>query len=496
MSDPVKTPYSRVFVIENRAGPANAPDYKGQSRVLGPSWSFGDRTPVREPDPGRYGAFRIIEAIKGQKGLPMVSLEYRFPYTLDEFLALARVGCPFDIQIHFGKCQDPRDVNDFSKIIMLDGADISNFSASEMGAFDSDQEAMILGTIATNSLDLYEIVPIVVQAIGGAEVVQEVVAVVICDSVQCGICGIASNGCQTFFAITLSSGGSPGLPAEIIYSNNGGTTLGQTNIDTIGANEDPSDAACVGTNLVVISNESGSLHYAPIADIIDGVEVWVEVTTGFVAPAGAPNAIFSLGADETWIVGAGGYVYSSEDITASVIVQDAGVTTIQPLNDIHGLNSHDLIAVGNLNVILRTQNGGDTWTLVTGPAAGVALNTCWMRSAEEWFVGAANGRLYYTRNAGLTWTEKAFPGSGSGAVEDIKFSTPSVGVLSHTLAGVGRILRTVTGGHSWYVLPEGAGTIPDNDRINAIAVCGEDPNRIYAGGLGANAVDGILLRGA
>jgi len=55
-------------------------------------------------------------------------------------------------------------------------------------------------------------------------------------------------------------------------------------------------------------------------------------------------------------------------------------------------------------------------------------------------------------------------------------------------------LRTIDGGYSWYVMPEGAGTIPTNAGVTALAVC-EDPNVLFATGA-ASAGDGILLKAA
>lgn len=496
----VKTPYSRLFVIEDRAGPANSPDYKGQARPLGPSYSFGDRTPVRQPSDRRYGGFDTVDAIKGERGLPTISVENRYQYTLDEFLALAKKGCAFDLQIHFGQCQDPKAFNDFNKILVLEGTDISKWAASEMGAFEQGKEAVIMDTIDTNSLEMYEVLRLVFQEIAGTEIVQEVVKVVICDSVSCGLCGIPSNGCQTFFAITKSHGGSPGLAAEVIYSSDGGATIGQTNIGSLLATEDPSGAACVGTRLVVVSNEADALFYTTIADLVNGAATWVKNVTGIVA-SGSPNRIFSLGTSFTWIVSDAGYIYFSEDITDRVTVQEAGVATVQNLLGIHGIGFNDLIAVGASNVVLKTNNGGQTWSLITGPAVGVSLTCCWMISKTEWLVGTANGKLYYTRNSGVSWTEKTFPGSGAAntSVDDIQFATRTVGAIAVNVSGVsavGKILRTISGGNSWYVLPEGGGAIPTNDKVTSLALCADDVNRVYAGGLGANAVDGILLRGA
>lgn len=496
MSDLLKTGYSRVWITEDRAGPANVPSLKGNARAMGPSQSLGDRTPVREPDPARYGGYRIVDAIKGEKGLVTISIEYRAGYVRDAFLELARKGCPFDIQLHYGQCEDPTDFSDFQKATIYEGADISNWAQGEQGAFEQGSEAIVTGTIDTNSLDFYEVFPMVISEIAAAEVVQEIVAVTICDSKQCGACGIASDGCQAFLAVSKSHGGSPGSNATIVYSTDGGATLGVTHIDTLLSSEDPSAATCVGTNYVVLSNEGIALHYAPLATIFTNLDTWTKVTTGFIA-AGKPNAIFSLGAAFTWIAADAGYVYFSADIPSGVTVQTNGSVSAQNLNSIHGIGANDLIAGGNGNVVLVTENGGQTWALVVGPAVGQNIKTVWMRSKLEWFAGTGNGKLYYTRNAGTTWTEKAFPGSSSaGVVERIKFATPAVGFMSHTQGGVGRLFRTFNGGQSWRLMPDGGGTVPDNDRINSFAVCGENVNRIYAGGLGANATDGILLRGA
>jgi len=411
-------------------------------------------------------------------------------------LALVRKGCQFDVQIHAGACEDPRDFNGgWEKIYVLEGAEATSYDTAEFGALDADQEAVVNETIPLSGLDWYEIKRIVGGELASSQIVQEVVDVAICDSRQCGECGISSNGCEKIFAVTMSAGGSPGLPAEVLYSSDGGNSFGETNVSTLAANEDPSALICSGIYLVVVSDESNSIHYAPIADILLGTETWTEVTTGFVASK-VPNAAFSQGSAFNWFVADGGYIYFSDDITSGVDVQSAGAQSVQNLNDISGADEFNLVAVGDSNVVLFTNDGGQTWASVTGPAVGVNLTAVAVKSDLVWIVGAANGNLYYTEDGGANWTAKAFRGSGSGQVEDIKFSTNAVGYMSHTTAGgVGRILRTIDGGFSWYVVPEAAGlSIPDNDRINALAACSEDQNLVFGAGLGANAVDGILVK--
>lgn len=491
-----KTSQTRLFLIEDRAQPANPPSYQYLARALGVSWSQGDITPIRVPDPDQYGKFITVDKIKGQQGLPAVSIEARLTRELSALLALVRKGCAFDVQLHSGICEDPRDFNGgWEKVYVLEAANATSYDTSEFGALDADQEAIVNETLPLTGEDWYELKRLVASEIGAAQVVQQAIDIAICDSQQCGECGIPSNGCEKIFAITLSAGGSPGLSAEVLFSDDGGATMDDTNVTTLAANEDPTALACVGIYLVVASNDSESIHYASLADILDGTETWSEVTTGFVAAKG-PNAIFSISSVFSWLVGDGGYIYFSSDITAEVEVQSAGAQSVENLNAIHGSDEFNLVAVGNNNTVLFTNDGGGTWASVTGPAVGIDLTAVWVKGQYVWIVGTADGRLFYTADGGASWSSKAFPGSGAGSVRDISFSTNTVGYMAHdTAAPAGRILRTIDGGFSWYVLPEAAGlSIPVNDQISALAACSENPNLVFGAGLAGNGIDGIIVK--
>lgn len=493
-----KSSQTRLWLIEDRAGPGHAPSYQSLARATAIDWPQGDLTPIRIPDPDQYSKFQTIEMSRGQQGLPTITVESRLTRDASSLLELVRKGCAFDVQIHAGVCEDPRNFNGgWEKAYVIVGGQATGYSTGELGALDSDQDNPVNETVPISGLDYFELSHVNASELAATAVVQEVLDVVICDSKQCGECGIASDGCQVIFAITTSAGGSPGLAAEIIYSEDGGSTVGDTNVTTLAANENPNALACVGINLIVISEDSESLHYASVADILDGVETWAEVTTGFSATRG-PQAIFSASATETWIAAEGGYIYFTDDPTSGVEIQSSGGATTQNLNAIHGLDDGlHVVAVGNSNAVIYTEDAGATWTSVTGPDVGVNLNAVWMLDENVWLVGTAGGKLWYTENQGATWTEKAFPGSGTGVVRDISFAGDTgVGYLAHDTTAVrGRILRTINGGFSWYVLPEKAGlSIPLNDKINAVFGCAEDPNTAYAGGLADNATDGILLK--
>lgn len=464
--------------------------------MLSISWAQGDLTPVRIPDPDRYGKFITIEFQRGQEGLPTVTVESRLTRAVSSLLKLVRKGCAFDVQLHAGVCENPRDFNGgWEKGYVIEGALATSYDTGELGALDSDQDTAVNESVAVSGLDYYELKRLVGASLAGTQISQEIIDVAICDSAQCGECGISSNGCEKIFAITSSAGGSPGLPAEVIFSPDAGATIGETNVTTLGVTEEPNAIACVGVNLVVVSEDSESLHYAALADILDGIETWTEVTSGFVGTFG-PQAIYNATPVHTFIAAEGGYIYFAEDPTSAVVVQTAGGVTTENLNAIHGADEEVVVAVGDNNTVLATADGGGTWGTVTGPNVGVNLTTVAVKSNLIWLVGAADGTLWYTADGGGSWAAKGFPGSGAGVVRDIQFATPTVGYMAHdTTAPRGRVLRTIDGGFSWYVLPEQAGlSLPLNDRINAIAACSEDPNLVFGGGLADDASDGFFVK--
>jgi len=497
MANIAQTANSRVFLTDGGARPDHTPVYQSCLRMMALSQGFGDIERIECPDPSNYGKFIEVASIRGASERPTTSIEGRLSQELlSTLLALARKGCSFDVQLHFGSCQNPSVFDDYDKALILEGAYPTNYSTEDLGALASGDNAVVNESADISAEVAYEVVPLAVASRAGTIITNEVVDTVLCDNISCGECEGESDGCNKVVTITKAAGGSPGTPPDIVYTIDGGSNWFAHDIDTLTDAQDPNAVECMGGYVVVVSNSANSLSYA-LKSELDGVTdpAWTEITTGFVT-GGEPTDIWSDGT-YAFIVGDAGYIYGTSDPTAGVTVLDAGVANNDGWLAVHGLSSNFAVAVGNHGAIAVTHDGS-TWASLdaTSPVGiGTNFNTVWVVNETTWFVGASNGYYYYTLNAGLTWTGHLI--SGSASVLDIVFSTKSVGYLAlQTSTTKGRIYRTINGGQSWKQVPEKSGSMPANDKINALAYCTADPNFVVGVGLADDGSDGFIIVGA
>lgn len=495
--NPAQSGQSRVFILEGRARADHKPTYMTTLKAGSPSQSFGDVEKIEIPHPTQYDKFLEAGKIRGAEENVTITLTGRYARDVkSELLRMAKALCPVDVQINFGACKDPTAYNVFDKKIILEDAVLTNWGAEDLGALGSDERAKIDENVDVSAREIYEIVELTLGEKAGSVVTNEVVDITICDSASCGDCDEESSGCDKFFAVSLSAGGSPGTPADVVFSLDEGVSWDAHDIESLGASNNPDGIECLGSYLFVVSEDSESLHYALKSEFDGSTDPdFTEVTTGFVA-GGGPRAV-DVGSAKAFIVGAGGYIYSTEDPTAGVTVLDAGTIYTDNYNDVSAFSDEFAVAVGDNGRIVKTENG-TLWTSVTPSpvGAGVHFNAILVLSENTWLIGSAAGVLYYTVNGGTSFTTKAFPGSGAGVIRDIVSATESVLFMAHdTAAPAGRILRSINGGYDWYVLPEGSGVIPANDRVNAIAACPSNADLFAGVGLADDAADGFVVLG-
>lgn len=487
----LKSANSRVYLIEGRAGPANAPSYKSSFRMTSVKQGFGDINLVEAPDPYNYGKFVQVAQIRAAATRVTTTLEGRYYMDLlSAMIRLSRQGCSFDVQLHTGSCTNPADFNTFTKAIVLEEAYITNYSTDDLGTLGSDGNAAINETVDISASRFYEIRPLNFTTKADAAITNEVLDIIVFDSLGCSgdECGSASDGCSTVFALTKAAGGSPSTPADVVMIQ--GNTVVARDINTLGAIIDPNAIAGVGSYVVVTSLTDGAYHYALKSQFTTaGVPVFTKVS---MPGGGSPYDIVSVG-NVAYITGAFGRIWKMTSPTATVTKILDSSLTLADLTAASALDADNCLVVGKVGTILIT-NDGTNFSLVTGPTTA-DINCCYMQSKKTWFIGTATGFMYFTTDGGVTWTTGSFSGSGSGVVRDINFSTGAVGYLAHSTAGnVGRIFRTYDGGYTWNLLPETTAAFPTNQRINKLATCPYDANIIWGGGLGI-ATDGVVVFG-
>lgn len=136
------------------------------------------------------------------------------------------------------------------------------------------------------------------------------------------------------------------------------------------------------------------------------------------------------------------------------VEQTSGTT--QTLYSLKVINSQVVWACGLGGVVLRTTDGGTTWSLVTAPATGydnysidaVDANTAWVNCTES--SSGINMRVYKTTNGGTSWTQQLQDPPAWGNA--VKFADANNGIATGD-PGAGSnyfsLWRTTNGGTNW-----------------------------------------------
>lgn len=482
----------RVFVQADGSSPANGYLYVGCLSLGGFQADQGTGEPVYCPSSEVAGKFDIVGQTSPPPSLPTTDFTQHMDRRLNDFWwDLKRRGCKFNFAVKGFNCGRPDDPDTFDAKLLASSAKLTAFNTGEFNNLSED--AMIDLTGSLQLLDFQPFRPMTFGEIGDTTVLAEVLDGMYADAIQCGNCGTPSDGCQKLYMLTLANSGSPGLSSQLAYSTNEGGTVAVDDINTLGG-KSGSALAQVGARVVVVSQADGAHHHKLQATIDAGtLGSWTRVASGYVSTKG-PRVIWSKSPSQTYIGAAGGYIYLMTNPTAAVTVLSDGSVTTQDFNDIRGIGQ-TVVLVGNNNAVVVSRNDGVTFGSVTGPAVGIALNTVELVTETIWFIGAANGKSYYTVNAGQSWVEMT-PDASIQAVNKIRFVNEQVGYMVVQVGGSARVYRTDTNGNTWHNDGYYVGNLPTAERYNFIVPCPGNYNRALAGGRVSSGGDGVVALGA
>jgi photosystem II stability/assembly factor-like uncharacterized protein len=121
-------------------------------------------------------------------------------------------------------------------------------------------------------------------------------------------------------------------------------------------------------------------------------------------------------------------------------------------------------ASGNGGTIIKTTNGGVTWTVQPTPTTVYLYSIYFVDEETGWAAGSgtAPGVILKTTNGGQTWDQQ-FSAAGISFLHAIHFVNADTGVV----AGTGGFLRTTNGGAAWTIVPR-SGTIYQIEFVNSL----------------------------
>jgi hypothetical protein len=497
-TEAIKALEIRGWITRGGVHPYNTPQYLTLGKFSGdPSKSFGEATRIPAPDPQSFDRDVSVGSVEGSDDRATFQLSRRYATDAALLLDIANQGCVVDVYALVGKCGSPTDFQyGGEKWVYFQDGKRSQHSFENFGAFGKEENNPANEMLDMTAEKYWEFLKMGTDQLIEASTTGRIMTIDVCDKRSCGDCGKESQGCDRVLATMAGVGATPGTQPVLFYSNDGGLTFSSETIDTMFSNELLVDGACIGPDLVLLSNTGIEFHITNVQQIYDGTNTWVQADTGFVT---APNAMWSSGARYTWVVGDSGYIYFSSSPRSGVSVLDAGEITTENLQAVHACDTENVLIVGNNNTVLISRNGGNNFDSIVGPSPGVNLGVCWMWDENTWFVGEGAGGagvLYKTRDGGNNWDTQTLPGSFD-RLDKIVFASDAEGFLTGRDGGSARLLRTITGGNEWWDLPERAGaSIPDSDDLLDIAVCEPESNTVFAAGLAGDGTAGMIIKGS
>jgi photosystem II stability/assembly factor-like uncharacterized protein len=363
-------------------------EFLGCHNLTGVSVPRGATTPVY----CRTGknTFEVTRTFRGAPGLGSATLVV--PDTV--LVALQEIGCAVNLYaLHSAEGAD-EDPTNYDYLYLYEGFEVTGEETDphSIGRDPGDQTPVMLN-LPSSFRKRLKVKKLAAQEVDvSALSTNDFLSVAFADTASCDKMGnFLTLGCRKIFI------GTGGATAQILRTLDGGQTwVALTNPFTTPGHGIHKIIA--SGDLVVGLNRSAS-EYA--VSLNSGTSFAV-VTT----PTAVQNDVVLVGGVKLWMVGNDGEIWYSSNRGTSVTQQGDGITT-QGLNSVSAKNSSTLYAVGNNNTFLRTLNGGQIWSQVTGPAASIFPNDLYkvvaVPGTDVVLVGDEQGNLYRSEDNGDTW---------------------------------------------------------------------------------------------
>lgn len=454
-------------------GPGTLPIYLGCHDLDDIEKDEGDITLTYCPDPERINKWQVTGSFRGEPSPATTTITAVVTRSKDILATVAQKGCGIPIYVVQAGCGKRNLFTNWeSQAYALYPAIITSRGLSNVGKKNQSDQGESMRPFGISADDLLEFY----RPQLGRQNIAETVAIrdiVFCNQVQCaGECGDAKAACEDGAFVTESTSGSPSGTGDVWFRTGGGAWAAGS-ADPFTTSEDIASIVCVQvdsetTRYIVARGSTDAGNPAEIAYTDDGGTTWTQVDVGSTNGQYAlgPDSLFAMDFNHIWLVTSTGGIYFSDNGGVTWESQSSGVAgNLWAIDMVSGSAGY---VVGAADVVLKTTDGGSSWTATTATGGGVINQTVDALSSDRVWVGTSGGSAYMSDDGGDTWDTRY---SGGGSIPDIQFVNDLEGWMIHnTAAPVGTLLRTVNGGFNWETVT-GGGT---NAGLNSLYACGFD----------------------
>lgn len=463
IGDPFKSFEGMLWVLPD--GPNSEPLPLGCHMLGDISKPEGDNEPIYCKDNSRPNSYRAIGKIKGQPGLVDASIETDVTEVVDYLESLKFPATIIATQTKAGRLDR---VTNWDVAYVIPGWEVTNRTWSGLVGKDTNERSNM--AVTGQGLDVVVVRRLRALSQGTSET-QGINAIFFCDSdVQQGQFSTANKTGDTLFAVADAASGQT---ANVLYKIRDAAWTAMAS-DPFAADEPITAGLCVAldrdtTRVMVfrgVEAASVATKYAQVAYTDDFGANWTVVDIGTSAGEYITDghAVFALDDNNVWASTSEGRVYFSNDGGASWTVQEDAFIQVDAYNYIEFVDSNNGMIGGADGTVAVTADGGGGWSQVTVPSAD-AVKCGKLFNPRQAFVGTDGGELFYTNDAGVTWAERDFSGSGTGVVESMAWYDQHIGFMVHTVSGSSSIFFTKDGGYTW----ERVNTVSNNGINHIIA---------------------------
>lgn len=463
-------------------GPNSQPRLLGCYEMGDVTVPLGEVVRTRCPDPAHPGKWLTTNTRRGPADYPSTSLSGLMGKTADYMEKATRNKiCPMGLYVVWSSCGRADMFANYDVVKIVENAQVTSHGEGGLVSREGTDDTTLSWDIDAEKVEvIYPLVasqPLTAAAGGFLDIAAA------SDAKCTSGCGPSSDLCDVLYAVTE---GAVAAKGELWRSADRGATWAVTASQPWAVNMNISSVVVFDVSRsvkrILVSNgttDAGAAAKVAYSDDLGATWTLVSVGTTLADFFAWNGSLFALDMYHIWGVTNLGAVYFSSDGGVTWTLQTAAPAAL--INCVRFADANIGVLVGTANLIYYTEDGGAHWSIVTGPAAQAAVvaRTVAVIDRYRWFVGYADGEIWYTNDGGTTWLQRTIPlPTGVTAIAAIN----DLGVWDEyvlfagahgTIGGAVKpvILRSYDGGYTW----EGriGGTMTAGGKgVEAIQVCG------------------------